>query len=149
MFDIENYFPLLIVALGVIVLLILIMKLNLNTFISLIIVSFLVALALGMPLDEIVSSFEGGMGGTLASSAVILGSGASLGRLNSDAGEAQRIEITLIDRFGEKYIQWAVVIASCIIGIALFFGVGLVLLIPIICQMAKQLRVSILYLGIP
>src|SRR5699024_8669945 len=145
----ENYFPLLIVALGVIVLLILIMKLNLNTFISLIIVSFLVALALGMPLDEIVSSIEGGMGGTLGSIALIFGFGAILGKLISDAGGAQRIAITLIDKFGEKYIQWAVGIASFIIGIALFFEVGLVLLIPIIYQMAKQFRVSILYLGIP
>src|SRR5699024_5625050 len=93
MFDIENYFPLLIVALGVIVLLILIMKLNLNTFISLIIVSFLVALALGMPLDEIVSSIEGGMGGTLGSIALIFGFGAILGKLISDAGGAQRIAI--------------------------------------------------------
>src|SRR5690625_299099 len=149
MFDIENYFPLLIVALGVIVLLVLIMKLNLNTFISLIIVSFLVALALGMPLDEIVASIEGGMGGTLGSIALIFGFGAILGKLISDAGGAQRIAITLIDKFGEKYIQWAVVIASFIIGIALFFEVGLVLLIPIIYQMAKQLRVSILCLGIP
>src|SRR5699024_963952 len=65
------------------------------------------------------------------------------------AGGAQRIAMTLIEKFGEKYIQWAVVIASFIIGIALFFEVGLVLLIPIVFQIAKQLRVSMLYLGIP
>ncbi|WP_077302733.1 gluconate:H+ symporter [Virgibacillus pantothenticus] len=145
----DNLFPLLIVALGVIVLLFLIMKLNLNTFISLIVVAFLVALALGMPLNEIVSSIKAGMGGTLGSIALIFGFGAILGKLVSDAGGAQRIAMTLIHRFGEKNISWAVVIASFIIGIALFFEVGLVLLIPIIYQIAKQLRVSILYLGIP
>lgn len=144
-----NMYPLLIVALGVIVLLILIMKLNLNTFISLVIVSFLVALALGMPLGDIVDSIESGMGGTLGSIALIFGFGAILGKLVADAGGAQRIAMTLINRFGEKNIQWAVVIASFIIGIALFFEVGLVLLIPIVYQIAKQLRVSILYLGIP
>lgn len=144
----ENLIPLFIVALGVIVLLLLIMKLNINTFISLIIVSFLVALALGMQLDEIVGPIEGGMGGTLGSIALIFGFGAILGKLVSDAGGAQRIALTLINKFGEKYIQWAVVIASFIIGIALFFEVGLVLLIPIIYQIAKQLKVSILYLGI-
>lgn len=145
----DNLFPLLIVALGVIVLLLLIMKLNLNTFISLIIVAFLVALALGMPLNEIVDSIQAGMGGTLGSIALIFGFGAILGKLVSDAGGAQRIAMTLINKFGEKYIQWAVVIASFIIGIALFFEVGLVLLIPIIYQIAKRLNVSILYLGIP
>src|SRR5699024_3969504 len=141
--------PLLIVALGAVALLILIMKLNLNTFISLIVVSFLVAIALRMPIEEIVESIEAGMGDTLGSIALIFGFGAILGRLVSDAGGAQRIAMTLIDKFGEKHIQWAVVIASFIIGIALFFEVGLVLLIPIVFQIAKQLRVSILYLGIP
>ncbi|GIN57947.1 gluconate:H+ symporter [Lederbergia ruris] len=145
----EHLLPLFIVALGVIVLLLLITKLKLNTFISLIITAFLVALALGMPLDQIVESIEGGMGGTLGSIALIFGFGAILGRLVADAGGAQRIAVTLIDKFGEKKIQWAVVIASFIIGIALFFEVGLVLLIPIIFQIAKELKVSPLYLGIP
>ena len=50
--------PLVIVALGIIVLLVLIMKFNINTFISLVVVSFLIALALGMPVNEIVKSIE-------------------------------------------------------------------------------------------
>lgn len=145
----ENILPLIIVAAGVIVLLLLITKLQLNTFISLIVTAFLVALALGMPLDEIVTSIQNGMGGTLGSIALIFGFGAILGRLVADAGGAQRIALTLIDRFGEKNIQWAVVIASFIIGIALFFEVGLVLLVPIVFQISKQLKVPPLYLGIP
>lgn len=145
----DELLPLFIVAAAVIVLLLLIMKWNMNTFISLIIVSFLSALALGMPLEEIVDSIQDGMGGTLGSIALIFGFGAILGRLVADAGGAQRIAVTLIDKFGEKYIQWAVVLASFIIGIALFFEVGLVLLIPIMYQIARRLEVSILYLGIP
>ena len=141
--------PLFIVAIGIIVLLVLIMGFKLNTFVSLIIVAFGVALALGMPLDSIVSSIESGLGGTLGHLALIFGLGAMLGKLIADAGGAQRISMTLIDKFGEKNIQWAVVVASFIIGIALFFEVGLVLLIPIIFSISKQLRVSILYLGIP
>lgn len=141
--------PLFIVGLAVIALLLLIMKWNVNTFISLIIVSFLAALALGMPLDKIVDSIQDGMGDTLGSIALIFGFGAILGRLVADAGGAQRIAVTLIDKFGEKYIQWAVVLASFIIGIALFFEVGLVLLIPIMYQIARRLEVSVLFLGIP
>ncbi|CDQ41993.1 MULTISPECIES: gluconate:H+ symporter [Virgibacillus] len=141
--------PLLIVALGVLVLLFLIMKLNINTFISLVVVAFLIALALGMPLNEIVASIESGMGGTLGSIALVFGLGAILGKLIADAGGAQRIAMTLINKFGEKNIQWAVVIASFILGIALFFEVGLVLLIPIIYQIAKQTNVSFLSLGLP
>nr|WP_230163524.1 GntP family permease [Peribacillus simplex] len=113
------------------------------------IVSFIVSLALGMPLGNVVTSIEGGLGGTLGHIALIFGLGAMLGRLIADAGGAQRIAMTLINKFGEKRIQWAVVVASFIVGIALFFEVGLVLLIPIVFSIAKELRVSILHLGIP
>ncbi|GIN14146.1 gluconate permease [Shouchella clausii] len=141
--------PLFIVAVGIVLLLILITGFKLNTFVSLIIVAFIVALALGMPLENVVSSIEGGLGGTLGHIALIFGLGAMLGRLIADAGGAQRIAMTLINKFGEKRIQWAVVVASFIVGIALFFEVGLVLLIPIVFSIAKELRISILYLGIP
>ncbi|ADM72588.1 High-affinity gluconate transporter [Paenibacillus polymyxa E681] len=141
--------PLVIVAIGILALLVLIMGFKLNTFISLIIVSFGVALALGMPLEEIVKTIEAGLGGTLGHLALIFGLGAMLGKLIADSGGAQRIAMTLVDKFGEKNIQWAVVAASFIIGVALFFEVGLVLLIPIVFAISKQLKVSILYLGIP
>ncbi|MDQ0245047.1 GntP family gluconate:H+ symporter [Bacillus fengqiuensis] len=141
--------PLIIVAIGILALLILIMGFKLNTFISLIIVSFGVALALGMPLDQIVKTIEAGLGGTLGHLALIFGLGAMLGKLIADSGGAQRIAMTLVNKFGEKNIQWAVVAASFIIGVALFFEVGLVLLIPIVFAISRELRISILYLGIP
>lgn len=141
--------PLIIVAVGIIVLLLFIMGLKLNTFLSLIIVSFGVALALGMPLDKIVSTIEEGLGGTLGHIALIFGLGAMLGKLIADSGGAQRIAMTLVNKFGEKNIQWAVVIASFIIGVALFFEVGLVLLIPIVFAISRELKISILFLGIP
>ncbi|MFQ3546506.1 GntP family permease [Halobacillus rhizosphaerae] len=141
--------PLVVVALGIVALLILIMGLKLNTFVALIIVSFGVALSLGMPLGDVVDTIESGLGGTLGHLALIFGLGAMLGKLITDSGGAQRIAMTLVNKFGEKNIQWAVVVASFIIGIALFFEVGLVLLIPIVFAISKQLKVSILYLGIP
>ena len=141
--------PLITVAIGIIALLILIMGFKLNTFISLIIVSFGVALALGIPAGEIVTTIEAGLGGTLGHLALIFGLGAMLGKLIADSGGAQRIAMTLVERFGRKNIQWAVVAASFIIGIALFFEVGLVLLIPIVFAISRELKVSILYLGIP
>ncbi|WP_019395180.1 gluconate:H+ symporter [Priestia filamentosa] len=141
--------PILIVAIGVLILLFLIMKVKLNTFVSLVVVSFLVAIGLGMELDKIVLSIEEGIGGQLGHLALVFGLGAMLGKLVSDAGGGYRIAITLINRFGRKKIQFAVVVSSFIIGIALFFEVGLVLLIPIIYAIAKELKVPFLYLGIP
>lgn len=94
--------PLVIVGIGIIALLILIMVFKLNTFISLIIVSFGVALVLGIPVDSIVKTIEAGLGGTLGHLALIFGLGAMLGKLIADSGGAQRIAMTLVNKFGEK-----------------------------------------------
>ncbi|GAF39755.1 gluconate permease [Agrilactobacillus composti DSM 18527 = JCM 14202] len=141
--------PLFMVLLGVILLIFLISYFKLNTFVSLLIVSFVIALGLGIPLKNIVGTIETGMGDTLGHIAIIFGLGAMLGRLLADAGGAQRIAMTLIDKFGEKRIQWAVIIASFIVGIAMFFEVGLVLLLPIIFSIAKELHIKPINLGIP
>lgn len=141
--------PLVLTAAAIAVLLLLIMRFKVHVFIALSIVSFLLALALGMPLADIVESVEEGLGGTLASTGLIFGFGAILGKLLADAGGAQRISTTLVDRFGQRWVQWAVVLASLILGVALFFEVGIVLLVPIVYQMAKQAQVNFLYLGLP
>lgn len=141
--------PLITVVIGILILLALIIVLKLNTFISLIITSMVTALMLGMPLDKVVETVEKGMGSTLGHIAIIFGLGAILGKLLSDGGGATRIADTLIDKFGEKHVQWAMVVAAFVIGIALFFEVGLVLLIPLVFTLAKRTKVSPLKIGLP
>lgn len=141
--------PLITVVIGILILLALIIVLKLNTFISLIITSMVTALMLGMPLDKVVETVEKGMGSTLGHIAIIFGLGAILGKLLSDGGGATRIADTLIDKFGEKHFQWAMVVAAFVIGIALFFEVGLVLLVPLVFTLAKRTKVSPLKIGLP
>ncbi|EGQ2761142.1 gluconate permease [Staphylococcus pseudintermedius] len=145
----QGIWPLLSVAIAIIVLLILIMKLQLNTFVALVITAMVTGILLGMPFDKIVATIETGMGGTLGHIALIFGLGAMLGKLLADGGGATQIADTLIAKLGKKYVQWAMVIASFIIGIALFFEVGLVLLIPLVFTIAKRMNVSQLKIGMP
>ena len=137
------------VVIGIVLLLTLIIFLKLNTFISLIITSIVTAILLGMPLNKVMETIEAGMGGTLGHIALIFGLGAILGKLLADGGGANRIADTLIDTFGQKHVQWAMLIAAFIVGIALFFEVGLVLLIPLVFTIAKRAKVSPLKLGLP
>lgn len=141
--------PILIVLIGICILLFLIMKFKMNTFIALIIVSFIVGIMLGIEPKEIVGLIEKGIGDQLGFLALVFGLGSMLGRLVADAGGGYRIATTLINKFGRKNIQLAVVVTSFIVGIALFFEVGVVLLIPIIYAIARELRISFLYLCIP
>src|SRR5689334_16740672 len=102
--------PLVIVALGVLLLLVLMIKCKVNGFISLILVALVVGIAEGMNPVKTVTSIQNGVGGTLGSLALILGFGAMFGKIIADSGAAQRISRSLINKFGIKRIQWAVVI---------------------------------------
>ena len=141
--------PLLIIAIGVAALLLLTIRYKLNTFVSLIIVSIGVAIASGMPLHKIIGAIEGGFGGTLGHIGLIFGFGVMLGRLLAEAGGAQRIALTMLHVFGKKHMEWAVVCSAFIVGIALFFEVGLILLIPIIFAIAREAKVSPMMLCVP
>ncbi len=141
--------PLIIVAFGIILLLILIIVFKINAFISFTIVSLVVGIAEGMPLGRVVISIQNGIGETLGFLVMILGFGAMLGKLVADSGAAQRITSRLVSLFGLKYIQWAVVITGFIVGIPMFYAVGFVVLIPLVFTIAVSTGVPLLYVGIP
>ena len=123
--------PLVIVAIGVILLLLLMIRFKMNGFIALVLVALAVGLMQGMPLDKVIGSIKAGVGGTLGSLALIMGFGAMLGKMLADCGGAQRIATTLIAKFGKKHIQWAVVLTGFTVGFALFYEVGFVLMLPL------------------
>ncbi|MBU3158448.1 gluconate transporter [Clostridium frigoris] len=141
--------PLLIVALGVVLLLILMIAFKLNGFLSLILVALAVGILEGMPLPSVVTSITKGVGGTLGTLALVLGFGAMLGKLMADSGGAQRIALTLINKFGKKHIQLAVIITGFIVGIALFYEIGFVLLLPLVFSIAAAADIPLLYIGVP
>lgn len=141
--------PLLIVLLGVALLIFMIIKLKLNTFVSLVVTAFLIALMLQIPIAKIPTTIETGIGGQLGHLAVIFGFGSMLGQLVSDSGGGYRIATTLIQKFGRRWIQVAVILASFIIGLALFFEVGLVVVLPIIFIIAREMDMPLMYLGVP
>jgi len=124
-------------------------RFKLNGFIALILVALAVGLMQGMPVDKVVASIKAGVGGTLGSLALIMGFGAMLGKMLADCGGAQRIATTLIAKFGQKYIQWAVVLTGFTVGFALFYEVGFVLLLPLVFTIAAKARVPLLYVGVP
>lgn len=141
--------PILAIVLGIALLIFLIVKLKMNTFVSLVIVSTAVGLFLGISWSNITGVIEKGIGDQVGNLAIIFGLGSMLGRLISDSGAGHQIATTLTNKFGPRYIEWAVVIAAFIIGLALFFEVGLVVLLPIIYVIAQEMDIALLYLAIP
>ena len=78
-----------------------------------------------------------------------MGFGAMLGKMLADCGGAQRIATTLIDKFGKKNIQWAVVLTGFTVGFALFYEVGFVLMLPLVFTIAAAASIPLLYVGVP
>jgi Gnt-I system high-affinity gluconate transporter len=141
--------PLIIVIFGIVLLFLLIAKFKLNAFISFIIVSLVVGVAEGMEFLKVLDSIEEGIGKTLGSLIMILGFGAMLGKLVADSGAAQRITTKLVDKFGKKNIQWAVVLTGFIVGIPMFYTVGFVILIPLVFTVAATTGLPLIYVGLP
>ena len=141
--------PILLVALGIIILLLLIIVFKINAFISFIIVAILLGIAEGMPLAKVISSVQQGIGETLGLLVLILGFGGMLGKIIAESGAAQKIATRMTALFGLKNIQWALVVTGFIVGIPMFYNVGFVVLIPLVFTVAASTGLSLMYVGIP
>ncbi|USK33470.1 GntP family permease [Bacillus sp. F19] len=147
---------LLIVFAAIVALLLLITVAKLNPFVALIVTAIGVGLATGMPLIStnpevpgIIDSIKAGMGNTLGFLAIVLALGTMLGKMMAESGGAERIANTLIAKFGEKNVHWAMMFVAFIVGIPVFFQVGFVLLIPLVFTIARRTGVSLVSLGVP
>ena len=141
---------LLILAAGAIaVLLVLVIRARMSAFVSMILVSMVLALAARIPVGDVVQTMLDGMGKTLGTVAMIVGLGAMLGRAIEAAGGAE----TLADRFtrvlGRHRVVAAVTAASFVLGIPIFFDVGFIILAPIVFGFAHIARISPLKIGLP
>ena len=141
--------PLLIVVLGICLLLVLILVFKFNSFLSFVIVSISVALAEGMTLDQAVLSIEKGIGNTMGFLVLILCLGSMLGKLVSESGAAQRITTKLVNAFGLKHIQLALMLTGFIVGVSLFYDVGFFIMIPLVFTVAASTGLPLLYVGLP
>jgi Gnt-I system high-affinity gluconate transporter len=139
----------LIIALCIVSLVLLISWAKFNPLLAFLVVSIIAGLLLGIPFNKITGSIQKGLGDTLGSLALIISLGAMLGKLVAETGAAQKIASVMMNAFGEKYIQWALVITGFVIGIPLFYGVGFVLMVPLIFSVAYQYKLNAVYIGVP
>ena len=122
---------------------------KINPFLAFLVISIVAGLLLGIPFTKIVGSVQKGMGDTLGSLVIIIVLGAMLGKLVADSGAAQKIAEVMMNAFGVKYIQWALVVTGFIVGIPLFYGVGFVLMVPLIFSVVYQYKLPAVYIGLP
>ncbi|MFD9127625.1 GntP family permease [Kitasatospora sp. NPDC059571] len=136
-----------LLSIGAIVLLI--TKLKLHPFLALTLGSGLLAAVAAVPFDKLLTSFSTGFGSTVAGVGLLIGLGAMLGKLLADSGGANTIADTVLARTGKRGLPWAMALIAAVLGLPLFFEVGVVLLIPIVLLVARRGNVPLMRVGIP
>ncbi|MFF3606235.1 gluconate:H+ symporter [Streptomyces sp. NPDC002463] len=134
---------------GIAVIVLLITKFKLHAFLALTIGSLALGAFAGAPLADTIKSFSTGLGNTVAGVGVLIALGAILGKLLADSGGADQIVDTILAKTGKKAMPWAMVLIASVIGLPLFFEVGIVLLIPVVLMVAKRGNYSLMRIGIP
>ncbi|MGN6781040.1 MAG: GntP family permease [Marmoricola sp.] len=140
---------LLAAVLGILAVVVLIVWAKFHPFLALIIGSAVVgAVAAAAPLD-VVNSFTTGLGSTFGSVGLLIALGAMLGKLLADSGGANRIVDKIITGVGPKALPWAMALIAAIIGLPMFFEIGVVILVPIVVLVARRTGASLMKVGIP
>ena len=134
---------------GIAVIVILITRFKVHAFLALTVGSLVLGAAAAAPLDKAIESFSRGLGDTVSGVGVLIALGAVLGRLLADSGGADEIVDTILARTSKRAMPWAMALIAGIIGLPLFFEVGIVLMIPVVLLVARRGNYSLMRIGIP
>lgn len=137
------------VIVGVVLLLVLILRFKIQAFIALLLASITVGVLSGMPPLSIIKTIQEGMGNTLGFVAVVVGLGAIFGAILENSGGAEALATYLLNKFGEKYSSWALMLTGFIVAIPVFFDVAFIILVPMIYALQRKTGKSLLLYGIP
>jgi gluconate:H+ symporter, GntP family len=138
----EADIQLLLTALGGVVLLValIVTRIRLHPLIALLVVSLAVGIAAGMDISSIAGATVDGAGRTLGVVGVVIALGAMLGKILADSGVTEAIADSILRRSSDQMLPWAMALAAFVVGIPMFFEVGLVVLLPLIFSVARKLE---------
>ncbi|CAG7657226.1 GntP family permease [Actinacidiphila bryophytorum] len=134
---------------GIAVIVLLITRWKVHAFLALTIGSGVLGSVAGAPLAKTVTSYSTGLGNTVASVGTLIALGAILGKLLADSGGADQIVDTILARTSEKRLPWAMALIAGLVGLPLFFEIGIVILIPVVLLVARRSGQSLIRIGIP
>ena len=134
---------------GIAVLVVAITFFKVHPFLALILGSLTVGAIAARNMLDVVDSFSTGVGDTVSGVGVLIALGAMFGKLLADSGGADQIVDTIVGRSSPRMLPWSMAAIGAIIGLPMFFEIGLVLLMPVIFLVAKRAERSIISLGIP
>ena len=134
---------------GIALIVVLITIVKLHPFLALIFGALTVGMAAGENISDVLASFSSGFGSTAASVGILIALGAMFAKLLADSGGADEIVDTIVGHASPRMLPWAMALVGAIIGLPMFFEIGLVLLMPVIYLVARRSQLSLITVGIP
>ena len=136
---------------GIALIVVLITVAKLHPFLALIFGALTVGFVAQGPtkIGDVLGSFADGFGTTAAGVGVLIALGAMFAKLLADSGGADEIVDTIVGHASPRALPWAMALVGAIIGLPMFFEIGLVLLMPVIYLVAKRSQLSLITVGIP
>jgi GntP family gluconate:H+ symporter len=120
-----------------------------HPFLALITGAGVLGIAAGAAPADTVESFTKGLGTTAGGVGVLIALGSMVGALLAESGGADGIVNRIVNGVSGAALPWAMAGVAALIGLPLFFEVGVVLLVPIVLLVARRTDVGLLRLGIP
>lgn len=128
-------------------LLVLILVARLHAFLALLLSAMALGLGAGMAPAKVLSSIQAGFGEALGFIALVVGLGAMIGRFLEHAGGGRALADWLLSKFGRDRAAWAVLVAAFLVGLPIFFEVGFIILVPLVWNLARESKRSLLFYG--
>ena len=146
-------------AIGIILMIVLVMKTKVHTFIALLIASIVTALIGGMsPADitladgtvqkGIITAVQEGFGNTLKSTGIIIGLGVMMGGILEKSGAAEKLAYTFIKAVGKRKEEWALGITGWFISIPVFADSAIVIFAPLCKAISRVTGKSLIGLAL-
>jgi GntP family gluconate:H+ symporter len=136
-------------VLGIAVVIVLIAWAKWHPFLALVAGSAVLGLVAALGPAKTVTSFTTGLGATVGSVGLLIALGSMIGALLAESGGADGIVNRVVNSVSGTALPWAMAGVAALIGLPLFFEVGVVLLVPIVLLVARRTEIGLLKVGIP
>ncbi|MET0415327.1 MAG: SLC13 family permease, partial [Actinoplanes sp.] len=136
-------------VLGIVAVVLLIAWAKVHPFLSLILGAAVLGVVASVAPDKMITSFTGGVGTTVGGVGLLIALGAMIGGLLAESGGADNIVSRTVGRVSGRALPWAMAGVAALIGLPLFFEVGVVLLVPIVLLVSMRTDVPLMKIGIP
>jgi GntP family gluconate:H+ symporter len=96
-----------------------------------------------------INAFSQGFGETAESVGMLVGIGAMLGQVLMVTGATGRLVDTLVEHSSVKMLPWTMGLIGSLIGLPMFFDVGLIIMVPVIIMVTRKSKLPLMMIAMP